>query len=63
MRKAGITKNGQWRKERDPYGGPEHLAKIWTTIISDWRKAKEEKQRAVEAMFAAGQRNRGLRSE
>jgi len=34
---------------------PAALDRTWDKAWADWRKAKEEKQRAIAAMLAAGQ--------
>lgn len=32
------------------------LDRVWTQAWADWRKVQDEKQRAIAAMIAAGQR-------
>ena len=45
--------NAQFKKWKP---GTDQLDQTWAKAWADWRKAKEEKARAIAAMIAAGQR-------
>jgi hypothetical protein len=36
----------------------DHVERVWNAALADWRKAKEEKQRVVDAMLGRPQQPR-----
>jgi hypothetical protein len=38
--------------------GIDHVERVWNAALADWRKAKEEKQRTIDAMLGRPQQPR-----